>query len=155
TSATFEGAKRFGNLIGGNIIYWKDDPNSSIGISSSSASSDQPESLSIIVNGKSDGSTWGDYFTTALLAHIPGLLSPQMERVFVIGFGTGVTIGTLAKYPDTKQIDVAEISSASIESAHFFDPFNLGASSNPKVRFHQMDALRYMAGAKDKFDVVV
>jgi len=116
---------------------------------------DQEISRTIFVNGKSDGNTRGDQFTTVLLAHIPGLLSTKLENVCVIGFGTGTTVGQLTLYPEIKQIDVAEISRALIDNASLFDAYNNHASSNSKVHFNEMDAFRFLEGTNHSFDLII
>lgn len=153
---SFQGAEAFGKFLGRstNFVFWKDGPNTSIGIG---ATQYQGKELSrtIFVNGKSDGNTRGDFFTTILLAHLPGLLAKSIENTFVIGFGTGVTVGSLTRYPDAKSIDVAEISNFTISEAHQFDAYNGGVSRNPRVHFHEMDAFRFLEGTDRKFDLIV
>jgi len=156
TQATFEGPKAFGEFLARTteFLFWKDGPNTSVGIG---ASKYQGRELSrtIFVNGKSDGNTRGDFFTTVILAHLPALLTEKIERVCVVGLGTGITIGTIKEYPGVSSIDVAEISNFSIENAHYFDPYNRGVSRDPKVKFHEMDAFRLLQGTKATWDVII
>lgn len=154
--ATFKGAEDFGKFLARTteFLYWKDGNNTSVGIGVAKYNGKEG-SRTIFVNGKSDGNTRGDYFTTVMLAHIPALLAKKLDRICVVGFGTGMTIGTLSLYPQTQSIDVAEISNVSIASSHFFDAYNYNVSTNPRVRFHEMDAFRYLEGTTEKFDVIV
>ncbi len=153
---TYTGATAFGRHLSKSTkyIYFKDGPNASVGIGVSK-NGEQETSRSIFVNGKSDGNTRGDRLTTQMLGHIPGLLSKKLDRICVIGFGTGMTIGTLSLYDENTRIDVAEISSTIIDKAYEFDAYNHGVSHNPKVYFHEMDAFRLLQGAREKFDVIV
>ena len=41
--------------------------------------------------------------------------------IAVVGFGTGITTGALAKYQETKSIDLIEISGTILQAAHYFD----------------------------------
>lgn len=156
TPATFSGASEFGKFLARSteFLFWKDGPNTSIGIGASKYQGKEV-SRTIFVNGKSDGNTRGDFFTTVMLAHIPAMFAKKMDRVCVIGFGTGITIGTLMQYPQVKTIDVAEISNFSIANAHYFDPYNNGVSRNNKVTFNEMDAFRFLQGTPANFDLVV
>lgn len=153
---SFQGAAAFGNFLGRStkFLFWKDGPNTSVGIGSTEYQGKEL-SRTIFVNGKSDGNTRGDFFTTIMLAHIPGLLAKSIENSLVIGFGTGITVGSLTRYPDAKHIDVAEISNFSISEAHYFDPYNGGVSRNPRVHFHEMDAFRFLGGTTRLYDVIV
>ncbi len=133
------------------IEAYKDDPNSTIAVLHSSASS-----KAILVNGKSDGSTeGGDRVTTKLMAHLPGLLqTSSSRRAAVIGFGTGITVGSLARYEEFDQIDVLEISSAVKEFAPRFDPYNSDASKNPKVIWQLGDAYRFLMETDSTYAVI-
>jgi hypothetical protein len=82
-------------------------------------------------------------------------MAERHERCFVAGWGTGVTVGELAALAGTRQVDVAEISRGVIASAPLFDPANLNASQNPKVRIQQGDAYRLLLQSKGLYDVIV
>lgn len=153
---TYEGAEAFGAYLSRSTEYavFRDGPNTSVGIGVSRENGVE-SSRSIFVNGKSDGNTRGDRLTTVLLAHLPGLLARHIERACVIGFGTGMTIGTLSLYPEVNQIDVAEISGTILENTKEFDAYNHGVSHNPKVRFHEMDAFRWLNGAAAPYNIII
>jgi spermidine synthase len=114
-------------------------------------------SRSIVVNGKSDGSTSGvDLVTTTLLAHLPALFSlAETGEAAVIGFGTGITVGNLAVYPNIKNIDVVEISSVVKDFAPYFKDFNLNAENNSKVNWITADAYRVFISSQKNYDVIV
>lgn len=135
-------------------LYYKDGPNTSVGIGLTPREGKEA-SRTVFVNGKSDGNTHGDFFTMSMTGHIPALLARKLDRTCVIGMGTGITIGNLAKYQQTKQIDVVEIADTLINARHHFDSYNGDVSTNPKVKIHAMDAFRFLGGTKEKFDVIV
>ncbi len=155
-NVTYKGAKAFEKYLSRNtkIIFWKDDPNTSVGIGAT-VYDGKELSRTILINGKSDGNTRGDFLTTILLAHIPMLLSPNPKNVCIIGFGTGITIGTVSIYKEVEKIDVAEISPSLIKHAYYFDKYNRNVSLNSKVKFHEMDAFRFLAGTATKYDVII
>ena len=78
------------------ISFYDDDPNTSVAVLEIGRRA-RSYTRSILVNGKSDGNSAGDYSTTALLAVVPALFAERPEHAFVIGFGTGVTAGVLAR----------------------------------------------------------
>lgn len=153
---TFVGPAEFTRHLKRSTTYlhYEDDPNTSVGIGTS-AFEGKEFSRTIFINGKSDGNTRGDLFTTVMLGHIPGMLGRNLSNAAVIGFGTGMTVGVLSLYPEIKQIDVLEISPAVIKNAHYFDRYNGNVTKSGKVQFHEMDAMRYFVGDSRKFDLIV
>ncbi len=151
--STYKGFSAFYKEFMGTqwIEAYKDDPNSTIAVLHSAASA-----KSILVNGKSDGSTeGGDRVTTKLMAHLPGLLqTSSSRRAAVIGFGTGITVGALAQYEEFDQVDVLEISSAVKEFAPRFDAYNSEASKSPKVLWQLGDAYRFLMETGNAYAVI-
>lgn len=149
----------FHKLSGKNVVIARrDDPNTSVSVTEFPATSENPEmSRSIYVNGKSDGATvGGDLKTTRLLAHIPALLSPsENARVAVIGFGTGVTAGSLSIHPSIERIENIEISSAVREFSKFFEFKNHAVTQSGKFHWISADAYRYLASVNEKYDVII
>jgi predicted membrane-bound spermidine synthase len=133
------------------VLFYEDDATSSIAVT---RDVDQEGALSIIHNGKSDGSLVADYPTMALTGLIPALLAERPARAFVVGYGTGVTVGELAALPEVEEVVVAEISRGVLRAAPFFDAGNLGASANPKVRVVRGDAYRVLLRSAGRFDVI-
>jgi hypothetical protein len=91
----------------------------------------------------------------ALSALIPALMAEQVERAFVIGWGTGVTSGELAALEGTRSVRVAEISRGVIAAAPYFDVGNMDASKSPKVEILHGDAYRTLLRSDRKFDLIV
>jgi predicted membrane-bound spermidine synthase len=135
------------------ILFYDDDPTMSVAVKKHPLG-DGGHSLAIINNGKSDGSLDGDYPTMAMISLLSCLATDACNDVFVIGFGTGVTVGEFGALDSTKRVVVAEISRAVLEAAPFFDYGNQGASRNPKVRFVRSDALRALERSQGRFDVI-
>ena len=136
------------------IVFYDDDPTSTVSVTRVEYP-DGGESHSIIVNGKSDGNLVGDYVTMSLAALLPALMAEQHERAFVIGLGTGVTVGELASLEGTRQVDVAEISRGVIAAAPLFEYGNLQALQSPKVRVQRGDAYRTLLRSAGQYDVIV
>jgi len=142
----------FRNHRGGEVIFYDDDPTSTVSVLSPTR---KPDNLGIIVNGKSDGSLDGDYPTMALSALVPALMAERHERCFVIGLGTGVTAGELAALEETREVTVAEISRGVIAANPLFDHGNLEASKNPRIRVIRGDAYRTLLRSRNRYDVIV
>lgn len=153
---SYLGAKAFERGIKGTMEYisYKDGPNTSVGVVSVHRKGEEI-GRSLLVNGKSDGSTVADYRTNLLLGALPGLFAPNSGRTCVIGYGTGVTVGTLERFPQMESVDVVEIAQTVLDRIQYFDPFNGGASLSPKLHLFAMDAFRFFYGEKRTYDVIV
>ncbi len=155
--ATYQGAEAFyeerQRRTGEKILFYKDDPIASVAVREFRYGDET--SRAILSNGKSDGALIGDYPTMALAALIPALFAEKAERVFTIGWGTGVTVGELAALESVKEVHVAEISSGVIDAAPWFEHGNLGASRNPKVEIVRTDAYRALHQSRGDYDIIV
>ena len=149
---TFQGAEAFfvEKKTKFEILYYDDDPAASVAVFRVA----RPPSLSILTNGKSDGSVPDDYPTMGLAAVLPALFAEKCERSFVIGFGTGVTAGELASLDCSREVVVSEISSGVLEAATFFDPYNQDVTHSPKVRLERGDAYRALLRSEGRYDVI-
>jgi predicted membrane-bound spermidine synthase len=137
--------------LGGDFVrFYRDDPIASIAVHRM-----QGGSLAILTNGKVDGNIPQDNKTQGLLALLPALLAEKGERAFVIGHGTGMTVGMLGALESFRQVIVAEISPAVIEAARAFEGLNGGALANPKTEVVRSDAFRALLRSGGRFDVIV
>jgi len=64
---------------------------------------------SLAIDGKVDASNGADMLTQKLLAHLPLLLHENPQSVYIIGLGSGVTLGAALRHPITSAV-VSEIS---------------------------------------------
>jgi predicted membrane-bound spermidine synthase len=136
-----------------SVLFYDDDPVASVAVHEFSFEGKRQRA--ILSNGKPDGSTVGDYGTQALLGLLPALWLERVERVFVVGYGTGVTAGELAALDTTREIVVAEISSAVLAADPFFATVNLRAAASPKLRLLRSDAYRALLRTPERFDAIV
>jgi hypothetical protein len=151
---TFKGADSLFDRKKLKIVFHRDGPTSTVTVKDR-PSRDGRISRGIITNGKPDGNLIGDYATMALTALIPALLADDIERSFVIGYGTGVTAGELAALERTREVRVAEISQGVIAAAPLFDAGNLQASKNPKVTIIRGDAYRTLLRSEGQYDLIL
>jgi predicted membrane-bound spermidine synthase len=135
------------------LLFYDDDPIASIAVHEFTFRGERQRA--ILTNGKPDGATKGDYPTMALAALLPALHAPHLERAFVIGWGTGVTAGELTALSTTREVAVAEISSAVLAADPFFASANLAAGASPKLRRIRSDAYRALLRGNAQFDAIV
>jgi hypothetical protein len=135
------------------LLFYDDDPTMSVAVTRGRLAG-QP-TRSIVVNGKSDGNIPGDNQTTGLLALLPALFSAKAERAFVIGYGTGMSVGELVALDSIREVVVAEISTGVMEAAPLFEVANRGALSSPKTKVIRSDAYRALLRSEGDYDIIV
>ena len=99
---------------GREILYYRDGPSATVAVERSAGF------VSLLVNGKADASTApADMPTQLMLGHLPLLLHAEPRAILVIGLGSGITAGAVARHP-VQRLDVVEIEPAVIEASRFF-----------------------------------
>ncbi|MDH5305873.1 MAG: fused MFS/spermidine synthase, partial [Myxococcales bacterium] len=136
-----------------HILFYRDDPTMSVAVLETDLAGQRVRS--VMVNGKPDSATVGDSATQGLLGVLPALFAQTPRHAFVIGYGTGITVGALAALDTVESVEVAEISAGVIEAAPLFDFANDDTSKNPKVEILRSDAYRALLRSREQFDVIV
>ncbi len=110
----------------------------------------------LLVNGKSDGTAFGDADTQVMLGLLPALLHPAPRSAFVVGLGTGSTAGWLADVPGMARVDVVEIEPRVADLARgYFAPVNRGALDKPNVHLVVGDAREVLVTEGPSYDLIV
>jgi spermidine synthase len=110
--------------------------------------------VALRVNGKVDAST-GDARTQLLLGHLGATFHPAPRRVLIVGFGGGMTVSAVARYPDVEKIDCIEIEPAVIRAAPYLESLNRGVLSDPRVRVIFDDARNFLLTSPNKYDLII
>ena len=108
----------------------------------------------LAVNGKIDASSEGDLPTQLLSGHIPLLMNRDPKDVLIIGFASGITVGSAAQHP-IDRLTAVEIEPAILDASHFFDAFNHRPLEDPRVRVIRNDGRNYMLVTDDRYDVII
>ncbi len=114
-------------------------------------------SVAVIMNGKSDGDTLGDFSTMYFTGALPYFFSKKSEdmKTAVVGFGTGLSAGVLAQSKKVKSIDLLEISYELLQARKFTKGANFEADDHKKINFIHTDAFRHFTRYKNKYDLIV
>ncbi len=158
TEMHFRGLFDIPPLGAAEVRFFKDDPSVTVTVNEEIDPTGRvPRSRSIVVNGKSDGNTIGDYSNMILTCVLPYLYAPKPQELdaVVVGLGTGMTTGVLAAADDVRSVTTLEISSGVIEALPLFDDFTFNASTNPKSRIVHTDAFRFFARDRQGYDIIV
>ncbi|OGV21938.1 MAG: hypothetical protein A3J84_04740 [Ignavibacteria bacterium RIFOXYA2_FULL_37_17] len=133
------------------IIFYKEGLNATVAVTQSLRNKSNKR---LIINGKPDASTYFDMPTQVLLGEIPMMLHPNPQNIFVVGFGSGTTIGSVLNYPVNKII-CAEISKEVISAAPLFERENKNCANDPRVSIINEDAVTLLKLSKEKYDVII
>ncbi|MHB1082266.1 MAG: fused MFS/spermidine synthase [Prosthecobacter sp.] len=126
------------------------------GREASVAAVDSDDGYCLYVNGKSDGSAFGDADTQVMQGLVPAMLHPAPHTAFIVGLGTGTTAGWVADVPEMKQVDVVELEPAMASLArHHFAPVNRDVLSKANVHLIPGDAREALLAAGSRYDLVI
>jgi len=108
------------------------------------------------VNGKADGSAFGDAHTQIMLGLLPAMLHPAPKNAFVVGLGTGSTAGWLADVPGMARVDVVELEPGMSQLARtYFTPVNRDVMAKANVNLIVGDAREVLLVAGPRYDLIV
>lgn len=130
------------------ILYYRD------GLSATVSVHRYRGDVSLHINGKADASSRQDMPTQVLLAQAPLLFGKPAKKVLVIGWASGVSVGSVARHP-VEQIDAVELEPAMIEASHYFDDVNGKPLEDERVRVIVEDARTFLANTREKYDVII
>ncbi len=110
---------------------------------------------SLRINGRPNASDGpNDMSTHTLLAQIPLLLAKTADKVLVVGYGSGVSVGS-ALQGSVEQVTAVELEPAVIESSRFFTHVNHDPFSHPRFQLHQDDVRHILRASKDPYQVII
>ena len=133
------------------LLYYKDAADATVSVEREIGGMGE---LSLIINGKPDASTFGDYTTQILLGQIPLGAKPGSRDVFCFGLGSGITAATVLGYP-ISHLTVAENCAPVLAAASLFAPWNHGVVTNSRVRIYQEDARTVLKLSPQQYDVII
>jgi spermidine synthase len=131
-----------------DLLFSEDGLNASIAVVQSE------NSLGLRTNGKADAST-GDRITQLMLGHLGMVFHAAPKKVLIIGFGSGMTVSAVARYPEVQQIDCVEIEPAVLHAARYLDPLNRGVLTDPRLHMIVDDARNFLFTTPEKYDLII
>lgn len=131
-----------------DVLYFADGVNSTISVTRSE------NMLSLRTNGKPDASNH-DVTTQLLLGHLGALAHPAPRRVLVIGFGSGMTVSALARYPEVERLDCVEIEPAVLRAAPLLTSLSRNVLQDPRVHVILDDARNFLFTSRERYDLIV
>ncbi len=131
-----------------DVVFAEDGLNASIAVTRTD------DYLGLRTNGKVDAST-RDVVTQRMVGHLGALDHPAPRRVLVIGFGSGMSVATVALYPEVERIDCVEIEPAVIRAAPYLERLNRGVLRDPRLHVILDDARNYLLTTRATYDLII
>jgi len=131
-----------------DVVYLADGLNSTVSVTRTN------DLITLRTNGKADASN-RDIKTQLLLGHLGALAHPGLRRVLVIGFGGGMTLSALARYPEVERLDCVEIEPAVLGAAPLLTSLNRNVLQDPRVHIIFDDARNYLFTSRQQYDLIV
>jgi spermidine synthase len=109
---------------------------------------------SLAINGRTNSSDREDMPTQVLLGQLPLLLAPRIKNGLVVGFASGVSVGSMLQSP-IESIECLELEPATINGSRFFGHVNNLPLNDPRMRLIIDDARTYLRVTPTRYDMIV
>jgi len=136
-------------------LYYRDGATTTVSVEKQPALPDGKVRLSLTVNGKVDASSVGDLETQVLVGQVPMLIAPLPKRVLAIGWGSGVTVGSVLAHVNVTSLRAVEIEPAVIEASRFFTDFNHDPYGDPRLTIEINDARHALLVDRESYDLII
>lgn len=110
--------------------------------------------ISLAINGRTNASDKEDMPTQVMLGQLPLLLSPRMEKGLVVGFGSGVTVGSMLQSP-IKALECVELEPAVVRAGEYFNHVNHEPRRDARLRLIIDDARAYLRVNPARYNIIV
>jgi len=131
-----------------SVVFYRDGTSGSVSVHR------EGDTVFLRVNGKTDASSGPDMPTQLLSGHVPLFLHPEPRSVLIIGMGSGVSAGAVARHP-IRRLDMVEIEPAVVEASRFFASVNHDVLKDPRVRLVIADGRNFLLTSPDRYDVII
>jgi spermidine synthase len=148
--ASINGLRQWQNVVRGSVLRENEGREASVAVTIGDGGS------ALMVNGKSDGTAFGDADTQVMLGVLPALLHPQPRTALMVGLGTGTSAGWLADVPGMERVDVVEIEPGMARLARdFFAPVNRNVMDKANVKVQVGDAREALETDGPAYDLIL
>lgn len=109
---------------------------------------------SLAINGRTNASDTGDMPTQIMLGLMPVLFAPRTDNALIVGFASGVSVGSLLQSP-LKSLECVELEPATLEAASYFNHVNHKPLEDARLRLIIDDARTYLRVTSVQYDIIV
>jgi spermidine synthase len=113
------------------------------------------DTVSLAINGRTNASdSIFDMPTQVMLGQLPLLIAPQPKDGLIIGFATGITVGSMLQSP-VESVTCVELEPTTVEASEFFNHVNNRPLDDSRVRMIIDDARTYLRVTSNRYDMIV
>ena len=106
------------------------------------------------VNGKVDADDGPDMANFLGIAYFSRCFCPQAKEVFVVGYGSGATVGAALAFPETN-VTCCEIEPAVYEASPLYSAANHDPPNNPRFKMVLDDGRSYLQASSTRYDLIL
>ncbi|MCL0081860.1 polyamine aminopropyltransferase [Dehalococcoidia bacterium] len=110
----------------------------------------------LILDGKIQSCEKDEFIYHEALVHPAMILHPNPETVFIAGGGEGATLREVLAHKTVKKVVMVDIDAEVIDICKRLLPaHHQGSFDDPRVELLHLDARKYLAETKERFDVII
>ncbi len=111
--------------------------------------------VSMAINGRTNASdSVYDMPTQVMLGQIPLLIAPKIDTGLIIGYATGVTVGSMLQSP-IQSVTCVELEPGTVAGSKFFDHVNNRPLDDPRTTLIIDDARTFLRVTPNRYDMIV
>ncbi|HKO61839.1 MAG TPA: fused MFS/spermidine synthase [Pyrinomonadaceae bacterium] len=110
--------------------------------------------ISMAINGRTNASDREDMPNQVMLGQLPLLLSPRAKRALIVGFASGISVGSMLQSP-IESVECVELEPATVGASRFFEHVNNRPLNDPRLNLIIDDARSYLRVTSNRYDVIV
>ena len=112
------------------------------------------ETTWLAINGRANASDREDMPTQVMLGQLPLLVAPNLRNGLVIGFASGVTVGSILQSP-IESLDCVELERATIPASRYFEHVNNRPLADQRLNLIIDDARSYLRVTPKRYDIII
>jgi len=111
--------------------------------------------VSMAINGRTNASdSVYDMPTQVMLGQIPLLIAPRINNGLIIGYATGITVGSMLQSP-IQSVTCVELEPGTIAGSRFFEHLNNRPLDDPRTSLIIDDARTFLRVTPNRYDMIV
>ncbi len=111
--------------------------------------------ISMAINGRTNASdSMFDMPTQVMLGQLPLFVAPRLEKALIIGYATGVTVGSMLQSP-IQSVTCVELEPGTISGSRFFQHVNNRPLEDPRANLIIDDARTFLRVTPNRYDIIV
>ncbi len=111
--------------------------------------------VSMAINGRTNASdSIYDMPTQVMLGQIPLLIAPRISNGLIIGYATGITVGSMLQSP-IQSVTCVELEPGTVDGSRFFEHINNRPLDDPRTTLIIDDARAFLRVTPNRYDIIV